>query len=234
MLISYNGDIPGVGVGLINHSKEKVNTKIQWSVKGTRHPEWLEQSIDVWGTSDHAGLAFDLIALRDIEKDEEIFIDYSDEWQQAWDQHVQKWNPPPGSHQYQPASILNEMHDAVIRTVSEGSYNPETDKILYCREIYREYAGAHEESPYDFQTCRALHRYVGPDGEYRYIVETFSEIEGEWFCFERGHFIIFDLPRDGFNFRDALYALDHSQRWAFRHDLRIPDELMPEAWKNLP
>lgn len=156
------------------------------------------------------------------------------EWEEAWQTHVRNWKPPPGSDQYQPSLLLNEMDDAVIRTVAEGSYDPENDKILYCREIFRTFAGADDDSPYDFQTCRALDRYVGPDGEYRYIVETFAEVEGSWQCREENRFIIFDLPRDGFNFRDALYSLDHSQRWAFRHDMRIPDELMPEAWKNIP
>lgn len=224
----------GVGMGLINHSKEKQNTKLVWSTKGTRHPEWREQRVDEWATSHHAGLAFELIALRDIERDEEIFISYGEEWEQAFKKHVENWKPPPGGDQYYPSPVLNEMDDAVIRTVAEGSYNPENDKILYCREIYRQYAGWNEESPYDFQNCRALERFVGPDGEFRYIVQTYAEVEGKTQCFEKDRFIIFDMPRDGFNFRDALYALDHSQRWAFRHDIRIPDELMPEAWKNLP
>lgn len=222
----------GVGVGLINHSKGKLNTKIIWSVKGTRHPEWFEQTIEDWGATDHAGLAFDLVALRDIEEGEEIFIDYGDEWEAAWQEHLRRWKPPPGAEGYQPALILNEMDDAVIRTIAEGSYNPETDKILYCREAFREFAGAPDRSPYDFQNCRALDRYVGPDGEYRYIVETYTEVQGTYVCYEENNFFIFDFPRDGFNFRDSLYALDHSQRWAFRHDMRIPDELMPESWKN--
>ena len=224
----------GIGVGLINHEKEKVNTKIIWSTKGTRHPEWLEKKIDEWGASDHAGLAFDLIALRDIDENEEIFIDYGDEWEMAWQEHVRNWKPPPGSNDYQPSSILNEMDEAIIRTMAEGSYNPETDKHLYCREIFREYAGAEDESDFDFQACRALDRYVDSDGEYRYIVETYTEVQGPYECHEENNFIIFDLPRDGFNFRDALYSLDHSQKWAFRHDIRIPDEIMPESWKNAP
>lgn len=224
----------GIGASLINHSKEKVNAKLTWSTKGSRHPEWLEQHIENWENAEHAGLAFDLIALRDIEENEEIFIDYGDEWAKAWENHVKNWKPPPGADQYQPATILNEMDDAVIRTIKEGSYNPEKDKILYCREDFRKWAGSDDESPFDFQTCRALNRYEDANGETRYLVETYAEIEDKWHCYEENHFLIFDLPRDGFNFRDAMYAFDHSQRWAFRHDIRIPDELMPEIWKNLP
>lgn len=223
----------GIGAGLINHSKERANAKMVWSTKGSRHPEWLDQRMEDWESADHSGLAFDLIALRDIEKDEEILIDYGDEWQEAWERHVRNWKPPPRSDEYQPSTVLNEMTDSVVRTIKEGSYNPESDKILYCREIFRDFAGATDDSEYDFQTCRALKRYQTADGETRYVVQTYAEIEDKWHCYEDNHFVIFDFPRDGFNFRDAMYAFDHSQPWAFRHDMRIPEELMPEKWKNL-
>jgi hypothetical protein len=224
-----------VGVSLINHpmSQERANCRLVWSIKGSRHLEWLEQSIDNWGHTKYAGLAFELIATQDIKEDEEVFVWYGDEWEAAWNKHTQNWKPPPGAHEYEPSAILNEKYDIVIRTVAEGSYDPENDKILYCREVYRQFAGAEERSPYDFQACRALDRYVGHDGEYRYMVETYMEVEGPTECWEKDNFIIFDLPRDGFNFRDALYALDHSREWAFRHHLQIPDELMPSHWRNL-
>jgi hypothetical protein len=225
----------GAGTSLINHppSKDKANSKLVWSTKGSRHLEWLTQGIDDWGHVRHAGLAFELIATQDIQEGDEVFVWYGDEWEKAWQHHVQIWQPPPGAHDYEPAEILNELHDTPIRTISEGSYDPEEDKILYCREVYRQFSGAPHTSPYDFQTCRALNRYIGHDGEYHYLVETYMEVEGPSQCWETDNFIIFDFPRDGFNFRDALYALDHSQEWAFRHYLQIPDELVPAVWRNL-
>lgn len=36
----------------------------------------------------------DVVATRDIAEDEEIFIDYGLEWQEAWDSHVQNWKSP--------------------------------------------------------------------------------------------------------------------------------------------
>lgn len=224
----------GAGASLINHpiSKDKANVRLQWSTKGTRHPEWLEHPIDQWGETQHTGLAFDVVALRDIVEDEEVFLWYGDEWEAAWKKHVETWQPPPGSHEYEPSLRLNEMYDIPIRTVSEGSYHPENDKILYCRDVYLLLAGARSPSPYEFHACRALDRYLGPDDEFRYLVETYTEVEGKAECWEDDLFVLFDLPRDGFHFRDALYSLDHSQEWAFRHDLRIPDELMPEQWLN--
>jgi hypothetical protein len=36
----------------------------------------------------------DVVAVKDIEPDEEIFIDYGSEWEQAWEDHVRKWKSP--------------------------------------------------------------------------------------------------------------------------------------------
>ena len=45
-------------------------------------------------------------------------------------------------------------------------------------------------------------------------------------------YVLFDAPRDTFYFRDAAYARDHHQEWAFRHDMRIPDEVLPSTWRQ--
>ena len=35
----------------------------------------------------------EFVASRDIQPGEEVFIDYGEEWQNAWDEHVKKWEP---------------------------------------------------------------------------------------------------------------------------------------------
>lgn len=58
----------GISTALINHSKERANARIVWSEKSTRHPEWLLMHPTEWIHEMSAGLAFDVVALRDIEK----------------------------------------------------------------------------------------------------------------------------------------------------------------------
>ena len=41
-----------------------------------------------------------------------------------------------------------------------------------------------------------------------------------------------DVPRHAFQYRDRPYTTDMFLRNAFRHDIRIPDHLFPEVWKN--
>ena len=58
----------GVGTALINHSKERANAKIVWSDKSTRRPEWLLMHPSEWMHEMSAGLAFDVVATRDIQR----------------------------------------------------------------------------------------------------------------------------------------------------------------------
>ena len=66
----------GVGTALINHSKEKANAKVVWSEKAIRRPEWLHQHPTEWIHTMSAGLAFDVVATRDIAKyvPEDLFV----------------------------------------------------------------------------------------------------------------------------------------------------------------
>ena len=34
----------------------------------------------------------ELVAIKDIKKGDEVFIDYGKEWEQAWNAHVKDWN----------------------------------------------------------------------------------------------------------------------------------------------
>jgi hypothetical protein len=39
-------------------------------------------------------MVLEFVAIRDINPDEEIFIDYGDEWDNAWNEHVKNYEPP--------------------------------------------------------------------------------------------------------------------------------------------
>jgi hypothetical protein len=40
------------------------------------------------------------------------------------------------------------------------------------------------------------------------------------------------VPQDAFQFRDKHYTTDMHQKNAFRHDIRIPDNMLPSVWMN--
>ncbi|KAG7356187.1 SET methyltransferase domain containing protein [Nitzschia inconspicua] len=228
---------------LINHDAKNPNTKIQWSKKH-RHPEWFNQPISEWGHSYHNGLSFDFVALRDINPGEEITIDYGEEWEAAWQEHVKQFdNPRP---KYIPAFELNKMDDLIIPTCFEVDYQFE-NVLMFCRQHFFPTAfevkpyrfGFEEEEDYgEYYLCRAFSRNetsrtytvevierenCANKGNYEVVVKTYKDTP---------KLILFDIPRDAFFFRDIPYTRDHHQFWSFRHDMRIPNDMFPDIWKT--
>lgn len=223
----------GVGTALVNHSRERHNAQLVWSDKSTRRPEWLLQHPSQWMNEMTAGLAFDIVATRDIRMGEEVLIDYGEEWQTAWNRHQRDWKPPLDADTYIPAYMLDL--EQKLRTVAEGSYSSK-DKENLCRDEFRALAGL-EASEYHFHACRIAHRYLDDTtGEYRYTAEIVDRLElmqedGEYeMCIEVLTEVLFDVPRECFYIEDSFYSRDHAMPWAFRHDIRIPDYLIPDAW----
>ena len=79
---------------LINHSKEP-NAKLQWSTHPNHQKLWYDFDPHTTLMEEeymYMGLILEVVALRDIAPDEEIFMDYGTEWQTAYDTHVETWN----------------------------------------------------------------------------------------------------------------------------------------------
>jgi hypothetical protein len=51
-------------------------------------------SIEEIAQKDHRGISMEIVALRDIKQNEEVFIDYGPQWDAAWKSHVANWKPP--------------------------------------------------------------------------------------------------------------------------------------------
>jgi hypothetical protein len=220
------------------------NAKLQWSAKATLHPEWLEQPLDQWGDNEHAGLAFEIVALHDIQAGEEILMDYGSEWEAAWEQHVTMWKPSTGSEDYSSAAQVNENVDLILRTASEEPYPFQRYLELYCHQEYRLLSGLPEQfdnqngNHDDAEThrCRVIDRFIhSKTGEYQYTAELLARYKNldERTCEEDVVEIVWAIPRDAFIFQDPHYSRDHAQPWSFRHPIMIPDHVMPPAWKNV-
>ena len=233
----------GLLTALINHSHQKPNARIVWS-KNQRHPEWLEEPHHTWDHTNHAGLSFDLVALRDIEEDEEILIDYGEEWEKAWQEHVANFDVPRRG--YMPAFEMNQRVDLQIKTIYETDYEQIEGIYTYCRkpmvdlvlgglvddeELNLEVKDLEDNGCYP---CRVIHRSHNDS----YIAELFVRSDKEhptglWEVpVDRVKYVLLDVPRDTFYFRDAFYARDHHQYWTFRHDMRMPDDIFPTAWRD--
>ena len=223
----------GVLTWLINHSQFKPNAKIQWS-KDMRHEEWLNESIESWEAVSHSGLSFDFVATRDIEEGEEVLIDYGDEWERSWQDHVHNFIPV--REDYVPSFEMNEMVDLQLRTVAERPYELD-GLVLKCRHEYLDISGINryftdnEDDEEEASTpCQILHR--GGQREDSYVAQLIWSIETNSSTSDHSQ-ILWDLPADAFRFDDLPQTRDHQQPWAFRHEIMIPDDIFPALWKNL-
>eukprot|EP00537_Pseudo-nitzschia_pungens_P000950 CAMPEP_0172359572 /NCGR_PEP_ID=MMETSP1060-20121228/3762_1 /TAXON_ID=37318 /ORGANISM="Pseudo-nitzschia pungens, Strain cf. cingulata" /LENGTH=661 /DNA_ID=CAMNT_0013081281 /DNA_START=149 /DNA_END=2134 /DNA_ORIENTATION=- len=121
----------GAVASYINHapSKDKVNAKMVWSEHPENHRDWLDEVLQPFNKM--GGLVIEIVATKDIEEGEEVFIDYGREWQDAWDRHVENWNKDKENSWPIRALDLNEEHRTKpFRTIEEEPY-PE-DVMMKC------------------------------------------------------------------------------------------------------
>lgn len=230
----------------------------------------------------------EFVALRDIQPGEEVLINYGEEWQQAWDEHVKKWQPisvesdynnltlwtklsdhSNGHGGYVRAEVLNEDQETPLRTVEEQLTDPyphnveiqcqvnvnhesaylfEPETIPYfTRDWEEERDDPADEDHKHIHPCNITQRYEldndseddseDEDGqkrvEYFYtVVIQGAKQSNELDPITERHEIM-DVPRDAISFVDIHYTSDVFLKHAFRHEMKLPDEIFPKAWMNL-
>lgn len=131
---------PQTNVVLLNHCSLRTkecgdqgpNAAIRWA--GDWHSStksWLEMSLEDMALEQTGGLAFEVVALRDIQPGEEVFIDYGIEWEQAWAEHVQNWNQPRSSSDEKDfwisAKQANDMDSEISEAMISGDLRATSD-----------------------------------------------------------------------------------------------------------
>eukprot|EP00970_Alexandrium_tamarense_P013789 scaffold3686_cov193-Alexandrium_tamarense.AAC.17 len=166
-------------VAYINHDSTNYNAELQWTSDFSffHHKDWLNKTVQELENEWTAGLMLDFIATRDIQPGEEVLINYGDEWQRAWDEHVKAWEPSTpdldhnnltywtksskisgGDAEFKRAEVFNADHDVPIKTTKEQATDP---------------------YPYNVET----HCYIDPEigiGPYSYAPQTTPFIRREW------------------------------------------------------
>ena len=220
----------GLLTSLINHSPDDPNTRITWaSTENLRNPEWLDLHPDEWIKQSHSGLQFNFIALRDIDANEEITIDYGPEWEATWQKHLKTWQKPEDADKYIVSYEMQKDLDRDVPTEDEGGTGHNLQ--VYCHEIFRQTNGLKPSSS-DYHRCRAVKRYTIPNGEKRYLVELYYVSDDDWQTSIVVTELLFDVPRSIFHFEDTSYTRDHQRPFSFRREMMIPDDMFPVAWMN--
>lgn len=241
----------------INHNFTSPNAKLQWSALSKN--EWLDRTPEDLASEPHAGLVMELVALRDIQPDEEVFISYGNEWDQAWRDFVIDWHPSHHYHEqnYTQAAVFNKRV-AWLRTEKELLKDPYPenvmtvcfvgnrqhppipssvhDKIKQYKWLYHE--GVFGDIEFSFP-CEVIKRGGNVDLDDAYdrkdsIMPANVRYTAVVHQDEKGDAIFTNIPRQAIRFFDVPYSSDLFLRNVFRHEIHLPDNMVPKAWRDLP
>ena len=120
---------PDTNALLINHCSDRKkecgpkgpNAEYRWSSGWEpRSDEWRKMTLDEIGKQPGRGLSMEIVALRDIEPGEEVFMDYGVEWEDAWEIHEATWKPPVQDNEHAvTAKEANEQKGSLKFLVTE-------------------------------------------------------------------------------------------------------------------
>ena len=63
-------------INYVNHHYTKYNAELRWSNHASHKTEWLKMAPRELAVLDHTGLLMDMVAIRDIEVGEEVYLNY--------------------------------------------------------------------------------------------------------------------------------------------------------------
>lgn len=238
----------GPGTPFINHSSEP-NAKIVWSEDPTYHKaEWLNEPVayfdNVWST----GLSFEYVAIKDINEGDEVFINYGPEWEKAWTNHIHHWQSAHhGTPDHISAKELEQDPMLPIPTYEETDLAGE-NILAWCtfsrkslREDSHVWQEPHTQEEGEYLIQRIIDRtHLPTNDSYMYTVEiqvsrqdAGDELSDLLGIDEPISYLVRQVPREAISISQGHYQSEIFVNGVFRHEMMIPDEIFPDAWKNL-
>eukprot|EP00560_Eucampia_antarctica_P004260 CAMPEP_0197838076 /NCGR_PEP_ID=MMETSP1437-20131217/34196_1 /TAXON_ID=49252 ORGANISM="Eucampia antarctica, Strain CCMP1452" /NCGR_SAMPLE_ID=MMETSP1437 /ASSEMBLY_ACC=CAM_ASM_001096 /LENGTH=655 /DNA_ID=CAMNT_0043445605 /DNA_START=42 /DNA_END=2006 /DNA_ORIENTATION=- len=104
---------------LINHNSERMfngsppNAELRWSTSSKKSLYFLQRHLEDLKEEHYATMVLDIVATRDIQPNEEIFIDYGKDWEDAWNKHVLNFRSPCDDNHdcFRSSKIVASMND---------------------------------------------------------------------------------------------------------------------------
>ena len=240
----------GPGVNFVNHNRSP-NAVLDWSESPLSDEDLLDLSASEVLEKEKAHLLVDLVALRDIEPGEEIFIDYGREWERAWEAHKETWQPPANSENYiSAADYKRTHHNEPIRTVEEQNKNPYPENIMTACLFQEDVEEGQDENEdaYDAETeavywnndsegclrpCKIMTRKE-VNGRVFYDVEV-EEITNKLLVpdhceLSKNQKTVLRTPEKVITLVDKEYSSDQQLANSFRHEIGTPEDMYPENW----
>jgi len=242
-------------VNFINHNSISPNAKLRWWQESY---SYFNRSLLELQQSSCSQLMLELVATRPIDKGEEIYIDYGEEWESAWLEHVKSWHPRKMDLEHVSSQMMNkdDSYD-ILPTHGEQqqmSRKPyPTDVFTSC---YYQYSPVKSNRPTgqssspiksviewknemiasrNLRPCIILDRDKATgDDKYLYTVQAMNRPTlDKKDRIPKGHVhIVTSVPRHAIVFSDKTYTTDQHLEGAFRKGMSL-GSLFPDQWKDL-
>mmetsp|Transcript_13380 Transcript_13380/g.37689 ORF Transcript_13380/g.37689 Transcript_13380/m.37689 type:complete len:765 (+) Transcript_13380:99-2393(+) len=114
---------------LINHCSIRTkecgpkgpNAVVRWSSGWDKPSEdWRSKSLEEIEEKFGRILSLEVVATRAIARGEEVFIDYGDDWEKAWLDHLKKWHPPEKIANFKTVQELNHKQEPITNDLISG------------------------------------------------------------------------------------------------------------------
>jgi len=236
-------------VNYINHSSNKANAKLVWAHDFPLfQPEFLNQPIDnlkeYLKHHQDPVLFMDIVALRDLEEGEEILIDYGDDWEKAWNAHVQNWES--NSLSMLEKSVSHHDLNQKIRNNSTQYYKTVTEQRedpypsnLHTASFVSEHLMVFEiekakvtwsllGDDYEgdvLRLCDIINRtYIPESSQYEYMIQT-KNVQNKTLIVDK-------VPSNAVTLVEIQSDVYH--KGSFRQPIGLEEpDFFPDAWKDM-
>jgi hypothetical protein len=251
----------GNGVNYINHqSHSRANVAIRWATGNSfmHNTTQVERGrVDDLMWNYQPQLALDYVALRDIAPGEELFLDYGDRFDEAWQRHTAQYRirpSTPDAERYVDGFSMNIRNASdPVRTEEEQKSHPYPDHIqVRAHQLLQQRRETTPESENGRYTwgithyglpAKILERFVNGDGraqQHSYYTVQIGIVSqaaaSDMRTRDREANVTWvrreNVPRSALSFFDKPGRTDMHLPNAFRHVIGIPDDIFPEQWKN--
>ena len=137
--------IPTTAAAYMNHHSDnlKRNVEVMWtedeqtSANLLRPISWFQES----DQSYFALISVDFVATRDIQRGEEMFVNYGREWEAAWQAHLEHWTPHDHPKGYRDPLYYNKIQPDTGEL--PPIVNPSPMDYFYCKFNFTDRAPTH-------------------------------------------------------------------------------------------
>lgn len=232
------------GLNMVNHHSKKVNVKLRW-----------REGSELIAHSLNAKYMLEMVALRDISKGEEIYLDYGLEWEEAWKTHVDNWRSDPSDVKHYAHKMNTDARFSIIRTLEEQKTDPYPESIFtscYYKlspnaidklKISKQSVGTYDSgmiAPKNLRPCIVIQRHGIPSSSSREEKETHNDMIYTVHILNRptldtaqriprGHRHFVNVPRNAILFSEKTYTSDQHLVNAFRKEIGLGDAF-PMQW----